>query len=70
MYYPGILSSCRDASSKSILDLDFQRLDKDSFRRCEDLSIDVAIMEKTTKGVVIPLDVGWSDIGGMQFGLI
>ena len=63
MYYPGILSSCRDAISKSILDLDFQRLDKDSFRRCEDLSIDVAIMEKTTKGVVIPLDVGWSDIG-------
>ena len=31
-----------------------------------DISIDYAIMEKTTKGVVLPSDIGWSDIGSWK----
>jgi mannose-1-phosphate guanylyltransferase/mannose-6-phosphate isomerase len=31
-----------------------------------DISIDYAIMEKTTKGVVLPSDFGWSDIGSWK----
>ena len=44
-------------------DLDFLRIDKDSFSNCESISIDKAVMEKTDLGIVIPLDKGWSDIG-------
>ena len=62
-FYPEILKSCKSSINKSELDLDFQRLDKSSFEKCDDISIDVAVMEKTSKGIVIPLDVGWSDVG-------
>ena len=65
-FTPDILLSCKKALSNSLLDLDFQRLEKDSFEKCDDISIDIAVMEKTSKGIVIPLDVGWSDIGSWE----
>ena len=65
-FSPEILLACRDAINKSKLDLDFQRLDKDSFKKCRDISIDVAVMEKTSRGIVIPLDAGWSDLGSWE----
>ncbi len=65
-FSPKILSSCKETIKKSIKDLDFQRLDKASFKKCESISIDVSIMEKTSRGVVIPLDVGWSDVGSWE----
>ena len=65
-FSPEILLSCKKAISNSLLDLDFQRLEKDSFEKCENVSIDIAVMEKTSKGIVIPLDVGWSDIGSWE----
>ncbi|MDE0420349.1 MAG: mannose-1-phosphate guanylyltransferase/mannose-6-phosphate isomerase [Gammaproteobacteria bacterium] len=34
-----------------------------TFEQCPGESIDRAIMEKTRKGVVVPADMGWSDIG-------
>ncbi len=33
------------------------------YERLENISFDVAIMEKTARGVVLPSDFGWSDIG-------
>lgn len=48
---------------KSLKDLDFIRLNSDEFYKCPSNSIDYAVMEKTTKGVVVPLDCGWSDVG-------
>ncbi len=65
-FSPEILISCKEAIKKSIFDLDFQRLDQDSFRKCENISIDIAVMEKTSKGIVIPLDAGWSDLGSWE----
>ena len=52
--------------SSQILDLDFQRIDKKSFALCDDISIDKAIMEKTDLGLVLPMNVGWSDIGSWE----
>ena len=66
IFSPEILLCCRNALNKSIRDLDFQRLDKESFEKCDDISIDIAVMEKTSKGIVIPLDVGWSDVGSWE----
>ena len=65
-FKPRILVSCSNSIKKSIFDLDFQRLDKTSFEACEDISIDVAVMEKTSEGIVIPLDAGWSDVGSWE----
>ncbi len=65
-FFPEILLSCENAINKSRLDFDFQRLDKASFEKCADISIDIAVMEKTTRGIVVPLDAGWSDIGSWE----
>tara|TARA_B100000886_G_scaffold54682_1_gene33561 strand:- start:27786 stop:29222 length:1437 start_codon:yes stop_codon:yes gene_type:complete len=65
-YSPEILVSCKKAITKSEFDLVFQRLDKASFEKCDDISIDVAVMEKTSRGIVLPLDAGWSDIGSWE----
>ena len=65
-FSPEILISCKEAINKSNFDLVFQRLDKASFKKCYNISIDNAVMEKTSKGIVIPLDAGWSDIGSWE----
>lgn len=55
------------ATRKSVelarIDLDFIRLDKEAFAGSTSESIDYAVMEKATNGVVIPLNAGWNDIG-------
>jgi len=65
-FSPEILLTCKETLNKSIIDLDFQRLDKASFEKCENIPIDIAVMEKTSRGIVIPLDVGWSDVGSWE----
>ncbi len=35
----------------------------DAFRSAPKISIDCAVMEKTTRGVVVPVDFAWSDLG-------
>lgn len=63
---PEILDYCQKSISDSQLDLEFQRIDKKYFFKCPNISIDIAIMEKTKKGIVLPLDAGWSDIGSWK----
>jgi len=62
-FNPEILRQSRCAFDQKIQDLDFIRLDEQSFRQCPADSIDYAVMEKTTHGAVVPLDAGWSDVG-------
>lgn len=62
-YCPEILNACADSLGLAKTDLDFIRLDPDSFSKCPNDSIDYAIMEKTPDAAVIPLDAGWNDIG-------
>ncbi len=65
-YSPEILKFCKEAYKNNTKDLDFQRLDPRAFSKCPNISIDKAIMEKTKRGSVIPLDAGWSDIGSWE----
>ncbi|WP_305405725.1 mannose-1-phosphate guanylyltransferase/mannose-6-phosphate isomerase [Photobacterium leiognathi] len=58
-----IFDICQVAISSSYTDLDFIRISKELFSQCPDDSIDYAVMEKTDKAVVIPMDAGWSDVG-------
>ncbi len=65
-YNPNLISNCQKSLKPNLLDLDFQRLDMKFFSQCPNISIDVAVMEKTNLGTVLPLDVGWSDIGNWK----
>ena len=58
-----IFSATENSLKKANSDLDFIRLDKDSFSQNPNISIDYAVMEKTSKGKVVPLNAGWSDVG-------
>ena len=43
-----------------------RHLTKRNYEKLDNISLDVAIMEKTKKGVVLPSDFGWSDIGSWK----
>ena len=60
---PEIYQVCAKAVEKSQIDLDFIRISKEDFLTCPDDSVDYAVMEKTDKAVVVPMDAGWSDVG-------
>jgi len=62
-FNPKMLACCKQALKAAKVDLDFVRLDKEIFSTCPADSIDYAVMEKTDKAVVIPLDAGWNDVG-------
>ncbi|MGR5239094.1 mannose-1-phosphate guanylyltransferase/mannose-6-phosphate isomerase [Vibrio alfacsensis] len=63
LYRPDIYQACEDAISNTENDLDFIRIDTLAFEACPSESIDYAVMEKTDRAAVIPLDCGWSDVG-------
>ena len=60
---PDILAACRKAMATTTDDRDFLRVDNEAFEACPSESIDYAVMENTDRAVVVPLDVGWDDIG-------
>ena len=62
-HHPTMLELCSLSMSQSKADQDFIRVHSDSFQQCLDISIDYAVMEKTNKAKVIPLDAGWNDVG-------
>ncbi|MBI1674387.1 mannose-1-phosphate guanylyltransferase/mannose-6-phosphate isomerase [Shewanella sp. DW31] len=63
-YRPDIYSACELAMLIQNNDSDFIRIDKAAFEACPDDSIDYAVMEHTKDAVVVPMDAGWSDVGG------
>jgi len=71
---PDIAQAARMAYTAGRADIDFFRVDKAAFEACPSDSIDYAVMEKVAEGgehpigqgVVIPLDVGWSDVGSWE----
>tara|TARA_A100001388_G_scaffold277266_1_gene267732 strand:- start:3307 stop:4758 length:1452 start_codon:yes stop_codon:yes gene_type:complete len=65
-FSPAIIKNCKKSLKDSKVDLDFIRLEKSSFSKCEDISIDVAVFEKTQKAFVLPLNCGWDDIGNWE----
>ncbi len=57
---PALLKSMRAMVSKGSV------VPKDRYCTLRNVSFDYAIMEKTKKGVVLPSDFGWSDIGSWK----
>lgn len=60
---PDIGRACRRAYQAGQRDGDFYRPDAQVFGSCPSESIDCAVMEKTDRAAVVPLDAGWSDVG-------
>lgn len=63
---PDIVTACQEAIHKGKADQDFFCLDTEAFSKCPSDSIDYAVMEKTDRGVMIPLDAGWDDLGSWE----
>jgi mannose-1-phosphate guanylyltransferase/mannose-1-phosphate guanylyltransferase/mannose-6-phosphate isomerase len=60
---PDMLAACRQALEAARRDDDFVRLDKAAFTACPADSIDYAVMEHTARAVVVPVSMGWNDLG-------
>jgi mannose-1-phosphate guanylyltransferase/mannose-6-phosphate isomerase len=63
---PDMLVLCRSALSQSHKDLDFIRLGVEPFLAAPSQSIDYAIIEHARNTVVVPVEMGWSDVGSWQ----
>ncbi len=62
-FAPEIYQASQDAINKAERDMDFIRVGIEEFKKCPSNSIDYAVMEKVDNAVVIPVDIGWSDVG-------
>jgi mannose-1-phosphate guanylyltransferase / mannose-6-phosphate isomerase len=60
---PDMMAACRRALAEAQRDPDFTRLGKDAFSACEGDSIDYAVMECTRRAALVPVTMGWSDVG-------
>ena len=61
---PDMLADVRAAVDKAVPDLGFLRLDPEEWAKCEDISVDFAIMEKVNNLSVVAHEGDWSDMGG------
>lgn len=62
-FRPDILQATQAAFAAAKRDGDFIRLDKQAFAASPSDSIDYAVMEKTADAQVLPVDIGWNDVG-------
>ncbi len=62
-FAPDMLAACQHALTRGRPERDFLWLDREAFAACPKDSIDYAVMEKTDHAVVMPLTVGWNDVG-------
>lgn len=60
---PDVLAACENSIVGLEPDLDFERPGEAAFKRSPSISIDYAVMEKTGRAAVVPVDPGWSDLG-------
>ncbi len=63
---PRMLEATRLALEKAEDDLGCLRLNKAAFAQSPSISVDYAVMEKTSSAAMLPIDVGWNDVGSWQ----
>jgi mannose-1-phosphate guanylyltransferase / mannose-6-phosphate isomerase len=62
-FEPAIAAAATSAVGAIERDLDFLRLPAEPFGQAPKKSIDYAVMERTQRAAVVPVDLGWSDVG-------
>ena len=65
-FAPAILAASREAVELAVADGPVLRIDADAFARSPAQSIDYAVMEHSQRVSVVPVAMGWSDIGSWQ----
>jgi len=65
-FKPDMYRQVEAAYQKASFDMDFVRVDPAAFAKIEEDSIDYAVMEKTNLGKVLPINVGWDDLGSFS----
>lgn len=60
---PDILEFAQLALDRAETDIGFLRLNRDAFAQCPNISVDYAVMEKTAAAAMVPVDIGWNDVG-------
>ncbi|MEH2470290.1 mannose-1-phosphate guanylyltransferase/mannose-6-phosphate isomerase [Nitrobacteraceae bacterium AZCC 2161] len=60
---PDSVQTITEAVAKAGRDLGFITLDAEAFGKARAISIDYAVMEKTSHAAVVPVACGWSDVG-------
>ncbi|MFT7131064.1 MAG: mannose-1-phosphate guanylyltransferase/mannose-6-phosphate isomerase, partial [Gammaproteobacteria bacterium] len=63
VFSPEMYGAAKFSLDNAKEDMDFIRLNQTDFESCPSDSIDYAVMEKTSNGMVVPLSCGWSDVG-------
>jgi len=63
-YAPALVHPVRTALAHATRDLDFLRLEADSWSRTADISIDYAVLERSDRIAAVPYRGTWSDLGG------
>ena len=63
---PGIHAAMQQSVDRGAVDGPFFRLDSAAMEACPEDSIDYALMEKSGRVAMVPVDLGWSDIGCWQ----
>jgi mannose-1-phosphate guanylyltransferase / mannose-6-phosphate isomerase len=66
LHAPDVLKASEDAFAKASLSGLTYSLDAEAFARCPSISVDYAVMEKTSRAAVAPCDIGWADVGGFS----
>ena len=65
-FEPEIVQICIKSLEDLEKDLNFQRINHNHFKTCPEISLDIAVMEKTKSGKVLPLEAGWNDLGSWK----
>ncbi len=65
-FEPAIIAACRTAMTAARSDGNILSPDADAFAQSPAISIDYAVMERADNVAVVPVDMGWSDIGSWQ----
>jgi len=61
-----LLSYCQESLIHARPDLDFIRLEAHHFNQCPNISVDYAILEKSSKIALMTVDIDWSDVGSWR----
>jgi len=62
-FEPELLGDARASLERAAHDDDFVRLEQKAFDRCRTVSVDHAVMERTDRMAVLPVDFDWTDVG-------
>jgi len=65
-FHPEIYNICWQTFENRIIENDFTRYRLSDFEKCPSLPIDIAVLEKTEKNIMLPFSVNWTDLGSWE----